>query len=394
MKVIVSQYGARRRYMVPQILDRAGLLEALYTDSNSQSLLGRCAHVLGNRLPGISRLGKRQPQLPDDKVRSNDWLQFKLFGSRFWKDRIFRMAETVFEGSSGTFIKWGTRNADWLYTMFIENFRFVEFAKRNGVKVIADIYEDPYVWDELIEEIELPEYDSIKGHRAFYEAQARLRHKYVDSLLALADQYVVPSEYVCSSISRSPGFSSDKVNIVPYTSSVKNKVFQNKPVKGRIIWVGNDPVRKGLAYFSRAAAILKEKYPFVDFRVIGVMPGEMSQSIANLNFIGYCDKTELSKEYSQADIFVFPTLAEGFAGVLLEAASFGVPIITTRASGLPSDAPGIFVEKRDVGGIVKQITSLLENRAYRDSKAHAMFEYSLNQKNVFEERLLNILVTK
>lgn len=394
MKVIVSQYGARRRYMIPQILNKAGLLEALYTDSNSQSRLGHLAKLLCKILPGIARLSKRQTNLPFDKVKSNDWLQWNLLRCKFGKDKDFRTAKTIFEGSSSRFIKWGTRNADWLYTMFIENFKFVEFAKNNGVKVIADIYEDPYIWDELMTEIELPEYRSIKSYKTFYEAQSRLRHQYVDNLLSVADQYIVPSEYVLQSINRSPGFSLEKVNLVPYTSSVKNTYFQNKPVRGRIIWVGNDPVRKGLAYFGRAAAVLKEKFPFVDCRVIGVMPGEMSQSLPALNFIGYCDKTQLSTEYSQADMFVFPTLAEGFAGVLLEAAGFGVPIITTKASGLPSDAPGIFVEKRDVNELVRQITLLIEDREYRDSMARSMFEYSQNLKNVFEERLLNILNSK
>lgn len=393
MKVIVSQYGARRRYSIPQILERAGVLEALYTDSNCLSTVGKLSKLFAGMCPEVKRLANRTPNIPARKNFSYDGLLLKSALCRFAKNPIAKAVETVYEGSSAKFIKWGVRDADWLYAMFIENFEFTKYAKEQGLKVLADIYEDPYIWDELVSEIELPEYQSISFQKAFYEAQVELRHTYFDHLLETADYYLVPSAYVKGSISRSPSYTEGKTKVIPYSSSVKNKKFSNIPIKGRFIWVGNDPVRKGLAYCERAASILKKKYPFIDFRIIGLMPDGLSQSecYKDLNFIGYCNKQRLIDEFNCADAFIFPTLAEGFAGGILEAASFGVPIITTIASGLASDSPGIFVDRRDVEGIVEVATKVLEDRSYRETKSHEIFEYSQNQTDVFAEEVIKII---
>ena len=396
MKVIVSQYGARRRYMIPRILEEAGLLLALYTDSNSQSNLGKIGKCLKNLFPSLSRLAKRQPDIPVHKIHSYDGLQVKLALCNLMRNSIAAKVETIYEGSSSKYIKWGVQDADWLYTMFIENIKFTQYAKIKGLKIIADIYEDPYIWDELLEELKHPAYSAIHTQQEFYAAQASLRHRYFDTLLAISDQYIVPSDYVKERIKKSPSFDAKKINLIPYPSSVRNLRYCNEPVIGRIIWVGNDPVRKGLIYCAEVARRIKEKYSFIDFRIIGTIPNSLKSSkyFSDLNFIGYCDKLQLAEEYRKADVFVFPTLAEGFAGGLLEAANFGVPIITTRASGLGVDSPGLFVEKRDVDGIVQYLTSLFENRALRTRISHDIFAYTQKRKDDFIDKLLKIIHTK
>ncbi len=68
-----------------------------------------------------------------------------------------------------------------------------------------------------------------------------------------------------------------------------------------------------------------------------------------------------------ADVFVFPSLYEGFGLTPLEAMACGTPIISSNASSLPEvvgDA-GILVEPRDVGGFADAITRVLENDALR-----------------------------
>lgn len=52
-------------------------------------------------------------------------------------------------------------------------------------------------------------------------------------------------------------------------------------------------------------------------------------------FHGRIDNRDLEELYSTADIFVLPSLLEGFGMVLAEAASFGMPIVTTNAGAIP-----------------------------------------------------------
>jgi glycosyltransferase involved in cell wall biosynthesis len=310
-----------------------------------------------------------------------------------------RIVETIFEGSSSTYIKWGCEGADWLYAMYIENFEYTRYAKRCGVKILADIYENPYIFYDLANEVEaLPELRCIAYLRKEFLAQYKLRMKYVDQLLAIADQYLIPSEYVKNELAKnSSAFVESRANIIPYVSSVTNQRYDNVPVKGRIIWVGNDPVRKGLVYALRAFKLLKAKYSFVEFRIIGPMPPEIVQSeyFEDVDFRGYLNKEQLKEEFRQADIYVFPTLSEGFAGSLLEAASFGVPIVTTHASGFGGDFPGLFVREKNVNDIVESISLLMEDRDRRTAISYQLFNYSQKfGKDAFTHKLLRLLHRK
>lgn len=75
IKVIVTQYGSRRRYLIPQILYRNHMLECLYTDSCKDSTLGKIAFFLskiGINTTSLNRLRKRMPNLPKNKIKTND----------------------------------------------------------------------------------------------------------------------------------------------------------------------------------------------------------------------------------------------------------------------------------------------------------------------------------
>ena len=57
-----------------------------------------------------------------------------------------------------------------------------------------------------------------------------------------------------------------------------------------------------------------------------------------VHFAGFVEDADLPALYSGADLFVFPSLYEGFGLTLLEAMACGVPILTSTASSLPEVA--------------------------------------------------------
>ena len=81
-------------------------------------------------------------------------------------------------------------------------------------------------------------------------------------------------------------------------------------------------------------------------------------------FMTYATDEELNALYAGADLFVFPSLNEGFGLPLVEAMSMGVPIITSNTTALPEvigDA-GITIDPLNVDQIADEIHRLLSDQ--------------------------------
>ena len=107
---------------------------------------------------------------------------------------------------------------------------------------------------------------------------------------------------------------------------------------------------------------------------------------------------ELTKIMHSSDLFVFPSLAEGFAHVLLEAMAVGLPIIATRNTAAPDliehGVEGFIIEAKNSNEIARYLEFFLENRnvvelmgraALRKSK---YFTWSNFRDSIIREYLL------
>jgi glycosyltransferase involved in cell wall biosynthesis len=77
--------------------------------------------------------------------------------------------------------------------------------------------------------------------------------------------------------------------------------------------------------------------------------------------------TELVAAYQSADLFVFPSVAEGFGLVLLEALACGLPILSTTPTAAPdlieNGSQGFVVEPRRPDLIADRIAWALDHRS-------------------------------
>jgi glycosyltransferase involved in cell wall biosynthesis len=78
------------------------------------------------------------------------------------------------------------------------------------------------------------------------------------------------------------------------------------------------------------------------------------------------DKHELVGYYSAADVFVFPTRAEGMPNVLTEATAAGLPVVATNLPGCTDYAvvegeTGFLVPPEDVGAFTQAVERLLSD---------------------------------
>lgn len=113
----------------------------------------------------------------------------------------------------------------------------------------------------------------------------------------------------------------------------------------RLLFVSRLIERKGLQFFLPQLDDIKHQCRNVDksvrLSVVGDGPyreelvriAKDSNVIDLVEFHGQKSKSELPEYYSQADIFVFPSKKEGMPNVVLEAMSYGLPVVMTPCEG-------------------------------------------------------------
>lgn len=173
-----------------------------------------------------------------------------------------------------------------------------------------------------------------------------------------------------------------------------------------ILAVGTIEPRKNLIGLFKAYALLplalQEKYPLVVAGAEGWKTGEIFASFGRLRlegkikFLGFVSDALLAKLYREAALFVYPSLYEGFGFPVLEAMSFGTPVITSNVSSLPEVAgeAAVLVDPQDPLALSSAIQRLLEHSGEAEdlrkkAKAQAeKFSWEKNAKEilkVFEE---------
>ena len=130
---------------------------------------------------------------------------------------------------------------------------------------------------------------------------------------------------------------------------------------------------KGLKFLIRAANILKKEN--INFVVIG--DGEERKKLEDLikeckldNFFLTGVIPEASKYLKAFDIFVLPSVKEGFPWTVLEAMMANVPIIVTKVGAVPdvveNNKDGFVIEPGNPKELAKTIKELVENKELRE----------------------------
>jgi glycosyltransferase involved in cell wall biosynthesis len=113
--------------------------------------------------------------------------------------------------------------------------------------------------------------------------------------------------------------------------------FPGKWLIGNIAALDN--AQKGQEYIIDVARELCESHPDLQFLLIGdgadaAMLQNKANGLANITFTGFVDN--VGDWLAALDLFVFPSNKEGMGSVLLDAMDRELPIIASRAGGIPS----------------------------------------------------------
>ncbi len=153
-----------------------------------------------------------------------------------------------------------------------------------------------------------------------------------------------------------------------------------KLYKGKIL-VGNIGAlvckHKGQQFIIEAAKQLEKSHPQFHFLLIGQGQDEQllrtqAEGLSNVEFTGF--KSNVGDYLGALDIFLFPSLEEGLGSTLIDAMDAQLPIIASKAGGIPDliehDVTGLLVEPKDTQGIINSLLCLTqdEDLAHRLAK--------------------------
>ena len=145
----------------------------------------------------------------------------------------------------------------------------------------------------------------------------------------------------------------------------------------RVLNVGTLSAQKGT---FDLVEIIKQSHTRLTFDFVGtVLDGEIGHLLKDvgesLRIRPRVPEKELQEIYAEADMFIFPTIQDGFAAVLLQASAACLPVIATPNSSAPD-----FIEEGKTGWIVpiRRADRFIERLAWCDANRQAVAEMVRN----------------
>lgn len=175
------------------------------------------------------------------------------------------------------------------------------------------------------------------------------------------------------------------VDPAPYLHTVNRAAMQEEfglPDNAFIIGIVAQLIpRKGHAYLIDAIERLSKEYPHIRVLCFGQGPlrSQLETTVRQkglsgmMQFTGF--RTDLPQWLGGLDILAHPADMEGLGVSLLQAAAAAVPVVTTRAGGLPEaiqeEKTGILIEPGDIPALTTALKRLIDDGDLRHTLGSA-----------------------
>lgn len=205
-------------------------------------------------------------------------------------------------------------------------------AKNNNIKCIYDLPIGYWRAMRILlneEREKNPQWAITLG--GFNDSEKKLKRK--DAELKLADKIYVASSFTKKTLEMYPEKLAD-IEVIPYgfpPVNLERKYDNIHNRKIKVLFVGGLSQRKGISYFFEAIKGLENK---IEATVVGKgninQCAKLREELSNVNYIPSLPHNEILNLMANNDLFIFPSLFEGFGLVITESMSQGTPVITTN----------------------------------------------------------------
>ena len=194
-----------------------------------------------------------------------------------------------------------------------------------------------------------------------------------------------------------------RIPVEKITPAINTTVFQSNAKEDlhnplRLLTVGRLTWKKGYEYALKALSLLKDKQINFEYHIVG--EGDYRETILyaihqlgltnNVTLKGQLSHEEVKQEMEWADIYLQPSIQEGFCNAVLEAQAMGLLCIVTDAEGLSENVldgeTGWVVQKRNSKSITDTIILILNSDI---SSLHTIKDNSINRIHSYYNLLLH-----
>jgi glycosyltransferase involved in cell wall biosynthesis len=376
-KVVVAHANPFDHYEVAVALAEQMMLEALVTDLYWPADRG-WAKRLEVALPRELRNALRRrysPSLQSGRIRTNilpgtgALLSRKLpFIPGSWQRKAIRFGDARLGHSAGDLAR--EKKAPLLCYSYYAYHAF-KACGETVPRILFQVHPHPaFVRDIFERELRVNPKHSGSLLTEWELALPRVDFSRLDSETHMADYWIAASTFTRTSLVAN-GIPQERIHVAPYGVNTDRfrprEVMRSHSNRLRLLFVGSVGQRKGIRYLLEAM----QHVPTKDVQL--VLCGQVVEEISRLPGFssdvivrGRVSDSELLEEYQSADIFVLPSLAEGFGHVLLEALACGLPVIASTNTAGPDivdeGQDGFIVAPSDSGAIAARIQWFLAHR--------------------------------
>jgi len=341
---ICCQIGAREHYAIPRALDKLNRLNCLITDSwvSSQSII--------NKLPDniLKNLKERfHPDLTKSRIFSFTEsliafeLQQKLLQTKGWNKIIARndwfqkKTVSLLKKQSSVLAK---QSPICIFAYSYAALEIFRYAKSQGWYTILGQIDPAIIEEELVINL----HQKYKQNLSTWQSAPSQYWQNWQEECQLADQIIVNSQWSNVALQKT-GISEKKIKIVPlayesdqivrpFVRNYPSKFTRNRPL--RVLFLGQVILRKGIMALLEAADLLKnEPIEFWIVGSLGITIPEFIQKSKQIHWSKAVSRSATKDYYQKADVFLFPTLSDGFGLTQLEAQAWKLPIIASKYCG-------------------------------------------------------------
>lgn len=373
LRVSMLQDGARLHYAVPIALQRAGVLERMFTDwyCAPRSPERAMTRLLGLIKPDLSRKmgGRYAPELELRHIARNPLLALRALCDR----RRFALSYEHFEHLARLTSQWVLSQdlgRSTLFHGFITNAHatLFEALRQRGLVTTGDQIIAPASVERretAIQQERFPGWQNpgaVESLRVLEEMERQtwphVRH------------ITCASEFVRSCLLEQ-NIEGSRISVIPYPLDASRFQFIDRRGRGSPVtigFVGAVNLRKGAPYFLQVARRFDPaRARFVMLGPIQLEAGRLREYAGDVEVHGAVPRTEVKSWLNRFDVFLFPSTCEGSAGAVMEAMATGLPVVTSFNSGTVArhGVEGYIAPYDDIDTMTAAIEELVSNEDHR-----------------------------